>query len=57
MIIRVINEQWFLIPGILFFVLVVVFVYFPSLGFVAVRLSVAFVFVDTVSFLGLEFSF
>ena len=35
----------------------VVFVCFPSLGFVDVRLSVACVFLGAVSFLGLEFSF
>ena len=37
--------------------LVVVFVCFPSLGFVDVRLSVNYVFVGVVSFLGLGFSF
>ena len=36
---------------------VVVFVWFPSLGFAGMKLSVACVFVGAASFLGLEFSF
>ena len=39
------------------YILEVVSVCFPSLGFVDVRLSVACVFVSAVSFLGLEFFF